>query len=131
MNCAVCGQPAIIHVCETDGQAPVSRSYCEAHVPDFASAAVVGDGGAIAHQFANELRGIIEYAKQHQRIPDSTECANLGLNAVVLPLLDSGDVSLMTALDYLEQLIEFVDRNGRFPKDNEAPFDPWIKAKYP
>jgi hypothetical protein len=128
MNCAVCGRPATIHVCETDGQARVSRSYCEAHLPDFASA-VVGDGGAIAHQFANELRGIIEYAKQHQRIPDSTECANLGLNAAVLPLLDSGDVSFTTALDYLERLVQFVDCHGRFPEDTEPPFDPWLNAQ--
>ena len=131
MNCAVCGRPAIIHVCETDGQEPVSRSYCDAHAPEFASAAVASDGGAIAHKIVNQLRGVIEFANNHQRIPDSTECASLGLNAAVLPLLDSGDVSFTAALDYLERLVQFVDRHGRFPDETEPPFDPWLNAQGP
>jgi hypothetical protein len=116
MKCEICNKPATVHIVD----AGTERHLCSAH----ASGIVAVDEALYARTALGKLRALVEFMKEHQRTPTPEELASME---------SAGDISRETLSDpkfsvhlqFLESLMQFIEREGRMPTEQEIGPDPW------
>ncbi len=79
----------------------------------------------MCHAWELNSPSIITFAKQQSRFPNSTELQNMRCYGEIPCDLDNAS-DFKIKLEFFEKLVEFQEKEGRFPDNDELP-DPFEK----
>lgn len=116
MKCESCDSAATFHTTEVDVEGDaVSRSLCTDHAREAGYPIPAAD--KMNASVISNTRMLADFLRKHRRMPSPGEMMEMG-GAIGPPRQDT-EKDINAYIVYLDSLAEFVDRNARFPTDDE------------
>lgn len=121
MKCEVCGAPSDLHVTEVDEHgAATERHFCRVHASSVG--VTMPSERQLAESRLPELRGLVEFMRTHERMPSRAEQLEQGLTPFVAESrIEPGSEEFRRLLAHLEEVVAFIEANGRLPTGGEIP----------
>lgn len=122
MKCQICGAVATVHTAElqADGTS-LDRHLCEVHAREAGMAILTTAQSALA--MVPKLRSLETFIRSENRVPTPDEMPQFSaFGDLTQTLPDTVDFDCQ--VQYLEDFADFLERNRRFPTEDELP-DPF------
>ncbi len=118
MNCEVCGADTTIHITELqDDGTSVERHLCHMHAVEV-GLSLPSEQQAIA--MVPRIRTLVEFLRANGRMPSPLELPHPG-GFTDLSDEELGSDELTRRIKYLQEFADFIERNQRFPTEEELP----------
>jgi hypothetical protein len=121
MKCDICGEKPIVHICEIheDGtsKTTVTRHLCHAHAVEAGVEMKTTEQSALA--MVPVTRELVKFLQTNGRMPSPLELPHRSFTDLSDEQLSNDE--LTHRITYLQEFADFIERNRRFPTDEELP----------
>lgn len=121
MKCEMCDSPATVHITDLSADEDSAvRSLCEAHARE--AGLLIPSAEESRKAVLRQIKLLADFLRTERRMPSSDELMPMGGSTG--PAQADTEDKIDEYVAYLDSVVAFVERNGRFPTDEELP-DPF------